>query len=286
MPRHLQSQIHSEKSISSLVWIEYNKQIVDLWNSTLNYEDFNDHLIREYNRKIRLFNQLNSLLFSPYDAGYRLIGSISKGLLLTGKLGAAAAFGTLANAAISGTGYVLGDVGSAFGAISLTVTSSQTIYPTGDEIVIKALADFAIAYDDVKSREYDVLLSVGAYDLGGDTLTAGVYKIGGIASMTSTLILDGQDDPNSFFLIQIVGGLDTTATVGNVLLINGAKSANVFWIAEGAVTTGANSHMEGTIFGGAAITFGANTTINGRAGSNAGAITLGDTTTITVPTWS
>ena len=58
----------------------------------------------------------------------------------------------------------------------------------------------------------------------------------------------------------------------------------MFWIVEGAVTTGANSHIEGTILGGAAITFGANTTITGRAGSNAGAITLGDTTTIAVPT--
>ena len=198
----------------------------------------------------------------------------------------ASTFGAISYAAISGTANIIGNVGSAVGAISLTVTSSKgTVYPSGDAAVINALADFAKAYNVAKNRAYNVLLSSGAYDLGGDTLTGGVYKIGGIASMTSTLTLDGQDDPNVCFVIQVVGALDTTATTGNVNLIGGAQSKNVFWIVEGAVTTGANTHMEGTILGGAAITCGANSTITGRVYSHTAAITFGDTTTVTVPTW-
>ena len=75
MPRHLQSIIHSEKSISGSIWSGYNQQIIDLWNLVSGHGDFNDHLIREYNRKIDLFNQPTGLFFAPYDAGYRFIGS-------------------------------------------------------------------------------------------------------------------------------------------------------------------------------------------------------------------
>jgi hypothetical protein len=75
MPRHLQSIIHSEKSHSGSIWSGYNQEIIDLWNSSSAHADFNDHLIREYNRKIDLFNQPTGLFFAPYDAGYRFIGS-------------------------------------------------------------------------------------------------------------------------------------------------------------------------------------------------------------------
>lgn len=44
--------------------------------------------------------------------------------------------------------------------------------------------------------------------------------------------------------------------------MNEATSANIFWIVEGAVSLGAGTHMEGTILGGAEITFGADTTLN------------------------
>lgn len=209
-----------------------------------------------------------------------------RGLVLPDKLGLAAAFGALAGAAISGTAYIVGDVGSGAGAISPTVTSSGTIYPTGDATVITALADFVAAYEDAKNLIYDVLLSAAAYDLGGDTLTAGVYKIGADTSLSSTLTLDGQNNPNSLFVIQIVGTLGTTASVGNVVLSNSAQGKNVIWVVESAVTIGPNSHIEGTILAGSSITCGTNSTINGRAlaGTVAGAITFGDTTIVTVPT--
>jgi len=194
-------------------------------------------------------------------------------------LGTAANFGALAGAGITGTGDVEGDVGSGAGAIAPAITSEGTIYPTGDAIVTNALADFSTAYIDGKNRPYDVLLSAAAYELGGNTLTQGVYKIAAAAAMTTPLTLDAEGDPNAVFIIQIGAAFNTTAAVGNVILTNGARSANIFWIVEGAVTVGASTHLAGTILGGAAITFGATTTINGRvmAGSVADIITLATT---------
>jgi len=191
-------------------------------------------------------------------------------------LGTADDFGALAGAAISGSGSIGGDVGSGTGAIAPAIASTGTIFPTGDAVVLTALDDFATAFTDGKNRPHDVLLSAAAYELGGTTLTSGVYKIGAAATLASPVTLDAEGDPDAVFIIQIVGAFGTTASLGNVVLANGAQSRNIFWVVEGAVSIGAGSHMEGTILGGAAITFGAGTTMNGRviAGSAAGTIAL------------
>lgn len=198
-------------------------------------------------------------------------------------LGTAANFGALAGAAISGTGEVKGDVGSGSGAIAPAITSTGIIYPMGDAVAVTALADVSTAYLEAKNRPHDILLSAAAFELGGKTLTPGVYKIGAAATLASPLTLNGQGDPNAVFIIQITGALGATAAVGNVVLSNDAQSKNVYWIVEGAVSMGAGTHMEGTILGGAAVSFGATTTIHGRvmAGSVAGTIALA--TTVTVP---
>jgi len=212
-----------------------------------------------------------------------LLQVVSEGLTID--LGTAANFGALAVGAISGTGHVEKDVGSGAGAIAPAITSDGTIYPTGDAVATNALADVSTAYNDGKNRSYDVLLSAAAYELGGTTLAPGVYKIGGAATLASPVTLDAKGDPEGVFILQNIGALGATASVGNVMLMNDAQSANIFWIVEGAVSMGASTHMEGTILGGSTITLGAGTTMNGRllAGSAAGAIAL-DTSTISVVT--
>src|SRR4051812_42434032 len=91
-------------------------------------------------------------------------------------LGTAANFRALAGAAISGSGSAEGDVGSGSGAIAPAITSKGTIYSTGDAVVMTALDGFATAYNEAKNRAYTVLLSAAAFELGGKTLTSGVYK--------------------------------------------------------------------------------------------------------------
>lgn len=197
-------------------------------------------------------------------------------------LGTAASFGVLAGAAISGSGDVNGNVGSGTGAIAPAITSEGIIYPTGDPVVMTALADFATAYNAGLNRPSDVLLSAAAYELGGTTLTPGVYYIGAAATVTTPVILDGGGDPNAVFIIQVGGAFGATAAVGNVILTNAAQSVNVFWVVQGAVSLGAGTAMKGTILCGAAVSLGAGTVLNGRvlAGS-AGTIALA--TTIALP---
>jgi hypothetical protein len=75
MPRYLQSQIHSDFSRISGTWIDYRAEITGLWGSSANKDDFNSHLIREYNRKIRNLNMPSGMYIVPHDAGYSYIGS-------------------------------------------------------------------------------------------------------------------------------------------------------------------------------------------------------------------
>jgi TATA-box binding protein (TBP) (component of TFIID and TFIIIB) len=198
-------------------------------------------------------------------------------------LGTAKNFGALAGAAISGTGQVKGDVGSAAGAIAPAITSTGIIYPTGDAVATTALADVVTAYNEAKNRTPDVLLSAAAHELGGTTLTRGIYKIGAAATLGSPVTLDAQGDPDAVFIIQIGAAFSATASVGNVILANDAQSANIFWIVEGAVSMGASINLEGNILGNAAVTFGATTTVNGRLLAGAAAGTIAMATAINVP---
>lgn len=74
MPRRLQSSIHSDFSVVPATWSGYKSQITGLWVNDPSKNDFNNHLIREYNRKIDILNMDTGGYISPYDAGYRYIG--------------------------------------------------------------------------------------------------------------------------------------------------------------------------------------------------------------------
>jgi hypothetical protein len=74
MPRYLQNIIHSNYSTSVDTWTGYRAQITGLWPNYSNKSEINNHLIRDYNRKIDILNIDTGNYISPYDAGYRYIG--------------------------------------------------------------------------------------------------------------------------------------------------------------------------------------------------------------------
>jgi hypothetical protein len=135
---------------------------------------------------------------------------------------------------------------------------------------------------DAMTAAYNVVVSRPsvsiAAELGGTTQFAGVYNsLADVAfAITTPLTLDAQNDPNAVFIFKTgpTAGLNTTATVGDVLLINGAQACNVFWQVGGAATLGASSSFKGSILANAAITAGAGATIDGRAFSVTAAVTL------------
>lgn len=80
-PRLLQAEIHNNYSSISGTWDAYKSQIAGLYSATgyaasgnATFQDFSNHLMREYNSKIIKLNMGTGMLISPYDAGYRFTG--------------------------------------------------------------------------------------------------------------------------------------------------------------------------------------------------------------------
>ena len=73
MPRLTQSEIHSDFSTASGTWTGYRAEVTGFYNDYPDSE-LNDHITREFNKKIRDLNQDESLYISPYDDGLRYTG--------------------------------------------------------------------------------------------------------------------------------------------------------------------------------------------------------------------
>jgi hypothetical protein len=75
MANNLKTRIHSDFSTGSGVWSDYRKEItgayIDDKGAGVNYGDYTNHLIREYNDKITDLNQPSELYIEPFDAGFR-----------------------------------------------------------------------------------------------------------------------------------------------------------------------------------------------------------------------
>ena len=190
-------------------------------------------------------------------------------------LGTAANFGVLAQAAISGSANIDGDVGTLSGAISGTITSTGTIYPVNDPIVVTAIADLLAGYNDADGQTGATVVAGG---LLTGTLSPGVYELSAPASnLTGTVTLNGGGNPNAVFIFQASSTL-ITSDGSSVLLTNGAVWSNVYWQVTSSATLGASSIFEGTILANTSITLSAGATVTGRllggAVTGTGAVSL------------
>ncbi|RYM35443.1 DUF3494 domain-containing protein [Brumimicrobium glaciale] len=107
----------------------------------------------------------------------------------------------------------------------------------------------------------------------GEILIPGVYDVATAASLTGYLTLDGGGDPNAVFIIRINGAFTVTSRA-KVILKNGTRASNVFWITTNAhaIAMGTWSSMRGTIIAGGACTMGASGNLEGRMLSRNGAV--------------
>jgi len=193
-------------------------------------------------------------------------------------LGTAGTFGVLAGSTVTNTGptTVIGDLGVSPGT---AVTGFPPGLVTGlthtgtDAVAIQAQTDATAAYNNAAGQPCDVTLT--GQDLGGKTLTPGVYCFASSAQLTGQLILDGQGNPSSVFIFQI-GSTLTTASTASVVLINGAQpcSSNIFWQVGSSATLGTNTSFTGNILALASITLNTGTVTNGGLYAQTGAVTL------------
>jgi hypothetical protein len=207
-------------------------------------------------------------------------------------LGAACSFGILgatpvvSNVVSAGTN-VTGDVGI-WPAASITGFPPGTLTGTkhaGDAVAMAAQGALTTAFNDA-------LIPPGAAipaDIGGMTLLPGVYKATTTLGITGTLTLDGNGDPNAFWIFQVGSALTTAAgppppaaPASQVKLINGAEPDNVFWVVGSSATLGTYSIFQGTIMAQASITLTTGARLEGRALARTGAVTM-DSNKVNVP---
>ena len=73
MPRKKQDEIHCNFSTTSGDWVSYRAEVTGFYG-TYDSSELNDHVVREFNKKIRDLGMPESLYISPYDDGLRYIG--------------------------------------------------------------------------------------------------------------------------------------------------------------------------------------------------------------------
>ena len=177
------------------------------------------------------------------------------------------------NGAVSNTGLsnFIGNIGSNNGAATNFGNVNGQMH-SQDGATALCAADLLIAYQQLNAA---IPTNFPGSTLGnGDTLTHGVYAIGASASLNLTLTLDGLNDPNAVFIFKIQGAFSSGA-LAKVKLINGALACNVFWKVEGLVNLAAGTTMRGTIIANnAAIILNTGDSLEGRAMSTTGAVTV------------
>lgn len=210
-------------------------------------------------------------------------------------LGTAGNYVVLAKAAVSNspTSVFTGDFGLSPAAESFYTGFSQTAstgYSTSDQVTGKiyaadmttptptnlttAVSDMATAYNDAAGRTTPDFVELNTGNVGGKTLTPGLYKWSNTVLIpTDVTISGGADD---VWIFQIAENLTMSSAV-NITLSGGAQAKNIFWQVAGEVTIGTTSHFEGIILSMTGITLNTNATFHGRILAQTAAIFDGNT---------
>ncbi|MBX9889345.1 MAG: DUF3494 domain-containing protein [Flavobacteriaceae bacterium] len=143
----------------------------------------------------------------------------------------------------------------------------------------KAKIDLKTAYGNLNSLTATVTNHLAVIG-NGETLIPGVYTIAGATSTLGTINFDGQGNPNALFVIRI-GAAFSTAAMTKMILLNGAKASNIFWVVEGAASMAASTILKGTVItNGGAIAMAAGGNLEGRLFAITGAVSFSTGTAI------
>lgn len=161
------------------------------------------------------------------------------------------------------TGFALtADATNVF-STSLQVTgkvfASDYAAPTPSNLTT-AISDMELAFTDAAGRAPNVT-ELGAGNIGGLTLTRGVYKWGTGVLIPTSVTLSGS--ATDVWIFQIAQDL-TVASATSIVLSGGAQAKNVVWQVSGKVELGTTSHFEGVILSQTAITLRTGASIKGR----------------------
>jgi hypothetical protein len=123
------------------------------------------------------------------------------------------------------------------------------------------VGDMETAYLDAAGRVGPDFTELGAGEVGGLTLSPGLYKWGTGLLVTKDVTLSG--GPDDVWVFQVAQTLDV-ANGAKVILAGGAQAKNIFWQVAGAVTIGTTAHFEGIVLGKTLIAVNTGASVNGR----------------------
>ena len=214
---------------------------------------------------------------TPSGASSPVSKSFSSVALTPVNLGTAGNFVILSKTGITDVykSTVTGDVGTSpitGAALLLTCAEvSGSIYSvdaagpackiTSASMLTTAIGDMQTAYTDAAGRVNPDFLNLGAGNIGGMTLTPGLYKWTSALVIPTDITISGS--PDDIWIFQVAGTLIMSNAV-KITLAGGAQAKNIFWQAAGAVTLGTTSHFEGIILGQTGINMQTSGSINGR----------------------
>ncbi|MEK6303287.1 MAG: ice-binding family protein [Acidobacteriota bacterium] len=198
-------------------------------------------------------------------------------------LGAAESFGVLGGSTVTNTGST-----TVTGNLGVSPGTAVTGFPPGtvtggtihlnDAVAAQAQSDVTTAYNAIAGTACNVDLT--GQNLGGLTLTPGVYCFSSSAQLTGTLTLNALGNPNALFIFKIGSSL-TTASSSSVLVINSGRNCNVFWQVGSSATLGTSTSFVGNILALTSITLTTGANVSGRVLARNGAVTM-DTNSVTV----
>ncbi len=189
-------------------------------------------------------------------------------------LGLLRTYAVLGASAVTNTGgtAIKGDLGVSSPGISPTGFPPGTVtgkIHSGDASSAQVQGRLTSAYNFLAAKTCNTSLT--GQDLGGRTLTRGVYCFTSSAQLTGRLTLTG--NASSVFIFKITSALNT-ASNSSVVMSGGSLARNVYWQVGSSATLGSGTAFKGNIVALTSISLGTGASLSGRALARNGAVTL------------
>ncbi|MGM0746046.1 ice-binding family protein [Rhodohalobacter sp.] len=242
-------------------------------------------------------NSSGVALSNDYEWNFTTGGSTEQ--MESVNLGTAGNYVVLAKSAINNnpTSTFTGDMGLSPAAESFITGFSQTAetgYSTSDQVtgriyaadmvdptpsnLTTAVENMATAYDDAAGRTSPDFVELYTGEIGGKTLSPGLYKWSNTVLITDDVTFSG--DENAVWILQIAENVTMSSDV-SITLTGGAQAQNIIWQVAGEATIGTTSHFEGIILSMTGITLNTGASLNGRILAQTAAIF--DANTVVAP---